>query len=82
MDNLKNMYLGDMSDTGELTSDELEKKLWAETAPKKPKEPEPEDFFQQSPIIWRTNKDGSSSPERREPGSKPVGEKDSRSVLM
>ena len=81
MDNLKNMYLGKTED-GELTADELEKKLWAETAPKRPREPEPEDFFQQTPVIWRTNKDGSTTLERRAPGSAPVGERESRNVLM
>ena len=81
MDNLKNMYLGDSSQNGELSSSELEKLLWAETAPKKPKEPAPEDFFQSAPIIWRTNKDGSSTVDRAEPGSTPAGETDSRAVL-
>lgn len=81
MDNLKNMYLGDSSQNGELSSSELEKLLWAETAPKKPKEPAPEDFFQSAPIIWRTNRDGSSTVDRAEPGSTPAGETDSRAVL-
>ena len=81
MDNLKNMYFDDGLENGELTGDELAKKLWEETRPKKPKDPPPEDFFQQSPIIWRTNKDGSSAMERREAGSGPSGEFDSRSVL-
>lgn len=67
MDNLKNMYIDDGLENGELSLDELEKLLWAETRPKKPKEPEPEDFFQQSPIIYRTNKDGSSKLEHRDP---------------
>ncbi|MBR4554299.1 MAG: hypothetical protein IKO27_01755 [Ruminococcus sp.] len=80
MDNLKNMYFGS-PEKGELDSRELEKLLWAETAPKKPPEPPEEDFLQQSPVIWRTNKDGTVTMERRSPGSLPAGEFDSRSVL-
>lgn len=82
MDNLKNMYFDDGRKNGELTGEELEKLLWEEIRPKKPKEKEPEDFLQQSPIIWRTNKDGSTTLDRREPGAVPAGENDSRSVLM
>ena len=67
MDNLKRMYIDDGLANGELSASELEKLLWAETRPKKPKEPEPEDFFQQSPIIYRKNKDGSITIERRDP---------------
>ncbi|MBR1393723.1 MAG: hypothetical protein IJ561_07815 [Ruminococcus sp.] len=81
MDNLKNMYLGDASQNGELSSGELEKLLWAETAPKKPKEPPPEDFFQSAPIVWRKNKDGSTTIEHCAPGSTPAGETESRAVL-
>ena len=53
MDNLKKMYFDDGIENGELSGKELEDRLWAETRPKKPKEPDPEDFLQTQPIIWR-----------------------------
>lgn len=81
LDNIKNMYF-DAPDEGELSGKELERELMKATAPKKAPEPIPEEFFQSSPVIYRTNKDGSATIERREPGSKPAGEFDSRSVLM
>ena len=71
MDNLKNMYFDDGLENGELTGAELEKLLGSETRPKKPKEPEPEDFFQQAPIIYRPNKDGSVTIDHRTPGDEP-----------
>lgn len=80
MDNLKNMYLG-KSEEGELSGKELERELMKATAPTKPPEPIPEEFFQSSPVVWRTNKDGTTTMERRSPGSQPAGETDSRSVL-
>ena len=67
MDNLKNMYFDDGLENGELTAAELEKRLWEETRPKKPGKPDPEDFLQQSPIIYRKNKDGTTKIEHRDP---------------
>lgn len=81
MDNLKNMHF-DAPDEGELSGKELERELMKATAPNKPPEPPEEDFFQSSPVVWRTNKDGTTTMERRAPGSVPAGEKDSRTVLM
>ena len=80
LDNMKNMYF-DAPDEGELSGKELERELMKATAPKKVPEPTPEDFFQSSPVIWRTNRDGTTTIEHRAPGSKPVGDFDSRSVL-
>ena len=80
MDNLKNMYF-DAVDEGELSGRDLERELMKATAPKKAPEPTPEDFFQQSPVIWRKNKDGSSTIEHRAPGSAPVDDTTSRTVL-
>lgn len=56
LDNIKNMYFEDGLENGELTGAELEKELIKATAPEKPPEPIPEDFFQQTPIIWRSKK--------------------------
>ena len=81
MDNLKNMHFGD-PDEGELSGKELERELMRATAPKKAPEPPEEDFFQQAPVVWRTNKDGTTTMERRAPGTLPAGETDSRTVLM
>lgn len=81
LDNINKMYF-DAPDEGELSGEELERQLMKATAPKKPQEPPEEDFFQSSPVVWRTNKDGTTTMERRSPGSKPAGENDSRTVLM
>ncbi|SDB03979.1 hypothetical protein SAMN02910317_00103 [Ruminococcaceae bacterium FB2012] len=81
MDNLKNMYIDDGLQNGELTGPELERLFMEEIRSKKLKDPPSEEFFQQTPMIYRTKKDGSTSIEHREPGSVPAGEKDSRSVL-
>lgn len=80
MDNIKNMYLG-KTEEGELNGNELERELMKATAPSKAPEPLPEEFFQQAPVIWRTQKDGTTVMERRAVGSLPAGEKESRSVL-
>ena len=80
MDNLKNMYF-DAVDEGELSGRELERELMKATAPKKAPEPTPEDFFQQSPVIWRKNKDGTTTIEHRAPGSAPADDTSGRTVL-
>ena len=62
LDNINKMYFDDGMEYGELTGRELEKKLMHETAPKKPPEPVPEDFFQQGEIVWRNGKDTPNAP--------------------
>lgn len=80
MDNLRNMHF-DAPDEGELSGSDLEQELMKATAPKKKPEPLPEEFFQQTPVVWRKRKDGTTYMERREAPSAPAGEYDSRSVL-
>jgi hypothetical protein len=80
MDNLRNMHF-DPPDEGELSGSDLEQELMKATAPKKKPEPLPEEFFQQTPVVWRKRKDGTTYMERREAPSVPAGEHDSRSVL-
>ena len=75
LDNIRNMYF-DKPDEGELSGKELERELMKATAPKKAAGPLPEDFFQQTPIIWRADKhdNGTTAPQGKE--------KKERSVLM
>ena len=56
MDNLDKMYFDDGLQNGELTGEELEKQLIKATAPEKPPEPAPDDFFQTQPIVWGRKK--------------------------
>ncbi|MBR6873650.1 MAG: hypothetical protein IKN17_09130 [Ruminococcus sp.] len=79
MDNLKNMYFEDGTQNGELTGSDLERELWKATAPKKPREPQPEDFFQTQPIVWRSKKDDKGAGQPNRPVDDGKGE---RTVLM
>ena len=54
LDNLDKMHFEDGKQNGELKGEELERQLRKATAPTKPPEPIPEDFFQTQPIIWRS----------------------------
>ena len=56
MDNLDKMYFDDGLQNGELIGEELEKQLTKATAPSKPPQPAPDDFFQTQPIVWGRKK--------------------------
>ncbi|MBR6046412.1 MAG: hypothetical protein IKP47_12330 [Ruminococcus sp.] len=67
LDNIHNMYFDDGADNGELKGEELERELIKATAPPKPPEPLPEDFFQQTPIVWRSKKHDTGSSRPKDP---------------
>ena len=82
MDNLDKMYFDDGLLNGELVGEELEKQLMKATAPSKPPEPLPEDFFQTQKIVWRPQKHDYSEEEKRSPAPPKPAENKDRTVLM
>lgn len=79
LDNIDKMYFDDGIEDGELKGEELERELRKATASSKPQEKRPEDFFQQSDMVWRSSKNDSGSRESRSTAPDEVKE---RSVLM